>query len=211
MRLFDQSNLEQIIAAIQSYHDSFGKYPKAVIRDKDGKPLYSWRVLIAPFLEQREITEEFHREEAWDSPHNLRFLEKMPRQFASVYSYPTVGKTHYQVFVGPGTAFEKDGLWRGDFPDGLENTLFVIEAPHAVPWTKPVDLAYGPDKPLPSLEAHHGLPVFFGRRVLYRLPCCIAAFGDGKVYPLQLPMDDELLRGYITRNGGEHIILPEVR
>jgi hypothetical protein len=212
MRLKAKSDLQRIIDAVQSYHDAFGEFPKAVVRDKNGKPLYSWRVSILLLLEKKALFDEFHLDEAWDSLHNIKLLEKMPLEFASVhFDVEDFGKTPYQVFVGPGTAFEKDGLRRSDFPDGLDKTLFIIEAAEAVPWTKPVDLAYDPNKPLPPLANHYSIPVFFGRRLLYRIPCCNAAFGDGKVYSLPLPIDDELLRGYITRNGGEHVTLPEGR
>ena len=63
--------------------------------------------------------------------------------------------TFYQVFVGPGTPFEvlpTNGTLRlEDIRDGAANTLTVVEAGAAVPWTKPDDLAFQPDQPLPRL------------------------------------------------------------
>ena len=55
------------------------------------------------------------------------------------------------MLVGKGTAFEgTQGLsLENDFPDGTANTILVVEAGEAVPWTKPADLAYDPDGPLP--------------------------------------------------------------
>ena len=55
------------------------------------------------------------------------------------------------MFVGPGTGFERDGLKWTDFDDGAANTITVVEAAEAVPWTKPDDLVYDPAAPLPPL------------------------------------------------------------
>ena len=40
------SNLKQIGIAILEYHQSYGCLPPAAIRDKDGRPLLSWRVAM---------------------------------------------------------------------------------------------------------------------------------------------------------------------
>jgi hypothetical protein len=56
------------------------------------------------------------------------------------------------VFVGKETPFEGREGWRlpADFY-GISNTLLVVEAGTPVPWTKPEELAYDPDRPLPDL------------------------------------------------------------
>ena len=38
----------QVNLALIGYHDAHGRLPPAVIRGADGKPLYSWRVVILP-------------------------------------------------------------------------------------------------------------------------------------------------------------------
>jgi hypothetical protein len=40
------------------------------------------------------------------------------------------------------------------FPDGIANTILIIEAADPVPWTKPDELGYDPNKPLPRLGGH---------------------------------------------------------
>jgi hypothetical protein len=131
--------------------------PPAVVYGEEGKPLYSWRVLILPYIEQNDLFQEFHLNEPWDSPHNIRLLEKMPATYA-----PPAGKawkvpqyhTVCHVFVGRGAAFEgREGLrFPRDFTDGTSDTLLVVEAGKPVPWTKPEELAYDPDGPLPDLR-----------------------------------------------------------
>ena len=60
-----------MVLALHNYHDTHGLYPPAVVYGDDDKPLYSWRVLILPFVEQDALYKEFHLDEPWDSPHNI--------------------------------------------------------------------------------------------------------------------------------------------
>jgi hypothetical protein len=164
------------------------------ITGKDGKALLSWRVAILPYLGQAEaeLYKQFRLDEPWDGPHNKPLLKKMPKVFAR-----PGGKarepytTFYQVFVGPRAAFEKRRWVRMmDILDGTANTILIAEAGQAVPWTKPEDLHFAPDEPLPELGG------------LF-LNVINAAFADGKVYALRKNADSALLRAAITRDGGE--------
>src|SRR5207248_4615898 len=105
---------------------------------KDGKALYSWRVLLLPFMEEKELYEQFRLDEPWDSPHNRPLLARMPLVYGPFKS-GAVGEpyaTFYQVFTGEGTAFEgKEGLRvPEDFPNGTSETFLIVEAGRAVPW-----------------------------------------------------------------------------
>ena len=117
----------------------------------------------------------------------------------------TTGLTHYQVFVGPGTAFEKDGLTFDGFPDGLANTILVVETHEAVPWTKPADLSYGSDKPLPALGGLYSKPYHFLCYEVGRTPGFNACFADGTTRFLSGKTDEKTIRSLITRNGGEKV------
>jgi hypothetical protein len=77
-----------------------------------------------------------------------------------------------------------------DFTDGTSNTLLVVEAETAVPWTKPEDIPYAATGKLPRL----GGPF---KHVFH------AAFADGAVYALSKGVDEAALRAFITRAGGE--------
>ncbi|HTU19628.1 MAG TPA: DUF1559 domain-containing protein [Gemmataceae bacterium] len=85
------NNLKQMILAMYNYQDTVMEHslPPAALVDRQGRPLLSWRVLILPFLEQQNLYNEFHLDEPWDSPHNLRQLPRMPK----VYSSPSFQKT----------------------------------------------------------------------------------------------------------------------
>jgi hypothetical protein len=162
---------------------------------EDGTPLYSWRVLVLPYLEQGELYREFHLDEPWDSPHNRALLPRMPSSYA-----PPSGKawrvpphhTVCHVLVGKGAAFEgREGLrLPTDFSDGVSNTLLLVEAGQPVPWTKPEDLSYDPDGPLPDLRGlfHDGFRA------------CLA---DCSLHFVRKGTSESVLRAAITRNGGE--------
>ena len=141
---------------MHGYNDVHGHLPPAAVRGKNGEPLLSWRVLILPYIEEPELYSEFHLDEPWDSPHNLSLLPRMPAQYAPPPGKAWMVPPHHtvcKVFVGPGTAFEgTEGLRLKDFLDGTSKTFLVVEAGEPVPWTKPEDLAYDPDGPLPDLR-----------------------------------------------------------
>ena len=93
---------------MHNYHDTHGTLPPAAVRDRNGRPLLSWRVLILPYLEQQALFDEFKLDEPWDSPHNVHLLKKMPLIFRPYRDYPMPDpySTFYQVFTGKGSMFE---------------------------------------------------------------------------------------------------------
>ena len=200
--------LRDIGVALHDYHESFGKLPPAVVRDKDGRPLYSWRVLLLPFLEQNHLYKQLKLDEPWDSPHNKPLVAQTPKCYLPHGGgMDPPGLTRYLAFVGPGTAFERDGLTWKDFPDGLEQTILVVEAGTPVPWAKPVDIEYAPDAPLPPLGAGYTMPVRFLCHVIRRKPGFNAVFADGKARFLPRNTPEPKIRALITRNGGERVDL----
>jgi prepilin-type processing-associated H-X9-DG protein len=204
------NNLKQIGIAFHNYHDVHGQFPPAVVYDATGKPLYSWRVLLLPYLEQDALYRQFKLDEPWDSPHNKPLSMVMLKVYMDPSHPPEPGMTTYQVIRGKGTLFEadpqnglvplKDGKGRfqakpiikmADITDGTSNTFLVVETDQAVPWAAPMDLDFDPNGPLPKFgTAHAG-----GFN---------AAFADGSVRFLN-NVAPQTLRALITRNGGEVI------
>jgi hypothetical protein len=189
------NNLKRIGLAMHQYHDVFGHFPPAVVLSKEGKPLYSWRLALLPYLDGGDrLCQEFHPDEPWDSPHNVKLLSRMPKEYA-LEGVPTAnpGDTFFQVFVGPQAPFEagrKPTL--ASFTDGLANTLLVVEAANAVPWTKPVDLLFKADGPLPLGRHYSSGP--------------LVLLADGSVRSLSAKMSEKTIRAAITPAGGE--VLP---
>jgi hypothetical protein len=196
------NRLKQLVLAMHSYADTHeGRLPPAALYREDGRPLLSWRVLLLPYLEQNELYRQFHLDKAWDSPENLPLLSKMPPDFAHPPELNIKAErfsTFFQVFVGKGTAFEgKKGLRiRDDFPDGFANTIIVVEAENSVSWTKPEDLIYEKDRPLPSL----------GGIFRARFQGWFAVTGNATPRVIRPGvMSEETIRNAITRNDGKRL------
>lgn len=77
-----------------------------------------------------------------------------------------------------------------EFLDGTSNTILAVEAKRDVPWTKPEDIPFDAEGPLPELGGYS--PNGFN-----------AAFADGAVRFLTNSMSPTVLRALITRAGGE--------
>jgi hypothetical protein len=196
-RVQSQNNLKMMSLAMHNYHNTYGRFPAAAICAKNGKPLLSWRVALLPYLEQQQLYSQFKLDEPWDSPNNSKLLPLMPQ----VYKLPAdtttpADQTYYQVFVGNGAAFEKTrGLKIPDFLDGISNTILIVEAGQSVPWTKPDDLPYDPNRPLPPLGGHFANGFN-------------AASADGAVHFVPKDTPENTLRLLITRNDGRPVSFP---
>ncbi|HZZ29449.1 MAG TPA: DUF1559 domain-containing protein [Pirellulales bacterium] len=190
-----QNHLKAIGLSIFNEYDKLHHYPDRAIRDKDGKPLLSWRVAILPEIEETELYKQFHLDEPWDSEHNRQLIDRMPEAYRSpdtASQHP--GRTRYLVPVGENTIFPPNGTVNlKDVTDGTSKTIMVVEADpeHAVVWTKPDDLEV-------DLEN--------SRRGLFngKLPCN-ACWADGSVRSIRNDVDAKVLGALFTRNGGEVI------
>jgi hypothetical protein len=194
--------LQELAHGMSGYYGAHQRFPPPAICDPTGKPLLSWRVAVLPFVEQEVLYKRFKLDEPWDSSHNYALLAKMPDMYAAAHR-PEVphGETVYQVLVGPGTAFDPAKrllLPPDDFPGGPRDLFLVVEAAGPVPWTKPVDLPYSPDQPLPALDSvrKYGRPVLF---VPMPARWMIAVDGNGSVHGIDLDeTDDATLRRFIA-------------
>ncbi|HEV3385999.1 MAG TPA: DUF1559 domain-containing protein [Gemmata sp.] len=190
------NNLMQIALATINYADSMnGNLPPAAICDKTGKPLLSWRVLILPYMEQEALFKEFKLDEPWDSDHNKKLLAKMPK----VYAIPGKNKlgdtdTYFRVFVGNGAGFDwiKGARFPADIPDGTSQTLMCVTARDSVPWTKPEELEFDPDKDMRNLLG----------TVNGKMMC---AMFDGSSHTFKKIPSKETIHALITPAGGEVI------
>jgi hypothetical protein len=140
----------------------------------------------------------------------------MPRIYASPrWSRQAPSRhTFYQLFVGPGAAFEvgRERTFQEIVAaDGLADTAFGAWADDSVPWTKPQDLAFGPNLPMPALGSHGTIipfPIYRSliapRHVSEGSWNLMVFFGDGSVRTHHHRNEKlEGLRAYITWSGGE--------
>ncbi len=162
----------------------------------DGKTPYSWRVALLPYLDQAALYAEYRKDERWDSENNKRVLEKMPAVFRDPNDPAESNFSSYFGLTGPSTVFfGKDGAKIQQILDGTSNTLLLVEAKRDIPWTKPEDIPYSQDEPLPKLGGRYD-GVF------------LAVFCDGVRRDLSKYSDEAMLRAIITPGGGEPVNLP---
>ncbi|MFN7731860.1 MAG: DUF1559 domain-containing protein [Pirellula sp.] len=138
----DLDNLKQIAAALNAYEAKYGTYPPPVVTDAAGRKLYSWRVLILPFLGYEDEYKQFQLDQPWDSPANMAILRRMPVQFASSNSADASvnQETNYVLLTGTSTLFPSTGpLARTAVKD--KPTLLVVETQNSgLVWTQPGDI-----------------------------------------------------------------------
>lgn len=207
LRSLDQNNLKMIGLAMHNYASSYNNalVPSAIC-DAQGKPLLSWRVAILPYIEYDNLYKMFKLDEPWDSENNKKLIPMMPKTFLLPGSGPEKdGYTHYCVFVGPVNAKGSHPLFAspsgtsggklrniyniGNIPDGTSNTIMVAEAEEAVIWTKPEDLPYDANKPLPKIGYHWKNKT----NVL---------LGDGSTFSVNNKVSEKTLRDAITADDG---------
>lgn len=197
-RAQSMNNLKQIALALHSHHDVYKSFPAAAICDKDGKPLLSWRVAILPFIEEATLYNEFKLDEPWDSAHNRKLIPRMPKVYVVPAAPAMPNETYYRVFVGNGAVFDPTkGTSFNQITDGTSNTILCFEARQSVTWTKPDDLSFDEQKPLPKFADFYGSGTF------------LAAFCDGAVHTLRSNIGEAAMRAYITRAGGEAVAPPD--
>jgi Protein of unknown function (DUF1559) len=208
LRTQSSNSLRKIALGLLEYQEKQGHLPAASICDSDGKPLLSWRVAILPFLDENALYSQFNLDEPWDSAWNRGLLKRMPAVYRTPLPPGESAQPHttfYQVFVGPGTAFEPRAKLQTprDFPDGIRDTILLVEAGIPVPWTKPEDLNYDPKGPLPPLGIFRLQKGRFpwsggeGSRMF------AAALCDGSMRMISDGITEKTLRNAITRNDGE--------
>lgn len=198
-RTQSMNNLKAIGQALHAHHKDFMHFPQQAISIQERQPLLSWRVKILPYLGHDALFKQFHLDEGWDSPHNRTLIAKMPDVYRSPFfsdDDPTL--THYQGFVGAGFA-DSSTFFRPDaakvrfasIQDGSSNTIALVEAAKGVPWTKPDDLRYNPNVPLPKL----------GDGTTF-----VALIADGTVRVIDTrSMSERTIRNAITINDGNQL------
>jgi hypothetical protein len=144
-----RNNLKQIVMALHTYHHDFGCFPPACLRDKHGRPMHSWRVLVLPYLDCERLYKQYDFREPWDGPHNKDLLVYRPWEYGCPSDNETSVKdkslTNYVAVVGP------RAVWRAEKSEGLSDpglagkdadTIMLAEVANAgIRWTEPMDLS----------------------------------------------------------------------
>ncbi len=182
--------------AVANYHETFGCFPPAYVVDRQGKPMHSWRVLILPFMEQKELYDAYDFAEPWDGPNN----RKLASRIGSIYLRSGLDSgqaqtTSFVAVVGPQTAWPGSRpMTRKELGDGLSQTLVVVEVPDGrFRWMEPRDLEF--DRM--SFRINGGSKSGLGSR----LGGARVVSADGTLRTLPDDFDPNTLRAMLTANG----------
>jgi len=194
------SNLRMISLALILYHDDHGSFPPPYIADDKGNPMHSWRVLILPYLDQRNLYKQYRFDEPWDGPTN-RQLHDVVLKLYSCPSRPAnqpATDANYVAVVGPKTTFPEDRCVRtADMIDGTSATILLVEVYNSgIHWMEPRDLhihqmpmAINPAQGQSISSDHND-----GANV---------SFADGSVRFLRNDTSQATIRALLTRSGKE--------
>ena len=147
---------KQLTLAFHTYHDDHGSFPPAYTVDENGKPLHSWRVLILPYIEQRELYDKIRLDEPWDSEYNRQFHDVQLRNYQCPLNSrrnrsalrvrniflknPDLFRTancDYSVIVGEETLFSGSEMVKFEDIADKSNTILVVERMVPICWMDP--------------------------------------------------------------------------
>lgn len=225
-----KSRLHQIGIALHIYHDEYGTFPPAYLADSAGRPMHSWRVLLLPYLDRKDVYDQYRFDEPWNSEHNLGLVDQMPRDY---YGHPVnpflcpsekrdrgpISDASYVAIVGDNTAWPGTaGLPFEAFDGRGSQTIMVVEvADSGIHWMEPRDLAINdlahdirdplkherPDgKPrLSSTHIYDPPELYLGKTFLG----VNVLFGDGSVRRLPAGIEPVVLRAMLTIDAGSDV------
>lgn len=137
------NNLKNIALALHNYAaKNHGELPPAYTIDSAGKPLHSWRTLILPYIDRRDLYEKVDLSKPWNDPANTEVF----KAYLKVYHCP-VGETaeNYTTYLA---ILAPNGCFRPTEPrqiadltamNGEALMLIDVAASQAVPWMSPLD------------------------------------------------------------------------
>jgi len=196
------SNMRNIVLALHQYHDSQGSFPPAFIADANGKPMHSWRVLILPYLDQKNLHRSYRFDEPWDGPNNRKLHDVVLK----IYSCPSRDEkqpktdTSYVIVMGPQTMWpEQKAVRLADVSDGTLNTIVLVEVHNSgIHWIEPRDLHVVQMAPTINPQRGQGISSSHKRGANVGL-------ADGGVRYLTNGTPAETIRAALTRNGKESL------
>jgi hypothetical protein len=172
--------------------------------------MYSWRVLLLPYIEQDSLYRVYRFAEPWDGPNNSKLSA------ARVYPYlcpadcttsaPRLTNTNYVAVVGVGTSWSSK---RPEKPVDDDHRVLLVEVENSgINWMEPKDLTL--DDAIAGLTSDSGPRISSGHDP--RLANVLLANGSVAVLPTDIP--PELLRTVLTEDFNQlykHISREEIK
>ncbi len=195
-----RNRMREIATALLHYESVRGEFPPAVVTDENGKPMHSWRVLIMPYMERKDVYDAYDFDEPWDGPNNRKLAEKVNLEFfhcPSTERSDDDGTTDYVLVVGPEAIFDVGKSVSQSFlaeHDGADSTIMLIETKNSgIHWMEPRDLTI--DEAVKSISP--------GGQGTNHTNSINVAFAGGSVRRLSTDATPETFRALLTAAGGE--------
>ncbi len=191
-----ENRLTMLKAALDSYRSKTGSFPPEYTVGDNGEKLYSWRVVVLPFLEEFGVFSRFNLRERWNGPNNAQ-LSPSPCAFDCPVACGASGMTSYLAVVG------EDAAWnRGTppslraLPDGGSHTIILVEAANSgIQWAEPRDLTV--EEAIRAIQAgahlRHSGYFYHDRPGVTNV-----VFGDGRVKSLPATLQRTVLESLMT-------------
>jgi hypothetical protein len=113
-------------------------------------------VALLPYLGETRLFKQYRLDQPWDSDGNRKLLKRMPDVFRATGAPAGTQNAAYFVVTGPKTMFSgTEGVSISEVMDRTNMTVMVVETKRDIPWTKPVDIRYDTQGPLPQLGGFH--------------------------------------------------------
>ena len=209
--------MSQLAGAILTYQKDHGTFPPAYQLGPDGKPWHSWRVLILPYMDGKELYDAYNFDEPWDGPNNRKLWNEIPNVYKcrgcaranelGLIDHPN-HCTNYFAIVGEDTAWPgSQGKKLDDIEDKPSETLLLLEAMKPVCWMEPTDLSPSEAREVltkGSLPGHVRFTDGYFASVASSSPG-ISCFCSGGVEYSRTLISESFFRKILTANGGETV------
>jgi hypothetical protein len=192
------NNLERIGDALNSYHKTNGHFPMPYTIDRNGKPLFSWRVEILQMFHNElnlnaynKLYRSLKKDDPWNSAENTEYLNKIPiMEYICPSAYRNKNDyftSNYIALIGPETAWNTDKPVKlSDLPDGGSHTVMVIEVVNSgIHWAEPRDLTI--KEALERMKSGEGLRMSAGHPTIVDV---LFADGSVKCMPKSISISD---------------------
>jgi len=152
-------NIYSIAHRIRDYQNFYGNYPQ--YQSEDGTELWSWRIALEESRFTSEFPEQrFHRDEPWNSEHNLQAIEQsgMDRAFVCPCRISKDKRATYVAVTGPGTAWTEISKGNVKYSTATcrDMILFIETTEPKNHWAEPGD-DVSPEEVIRLFQADPGL------------------------------------------------------
>ncbi len=185
---------------MHAYAEQHGTLPPQYIERNGHK--HSWRVLLLPFLERKDLYDAYDFDEPWNGPNNQKVHVGMPAWQCPSDTSNLITRTNYFVVTGPSTLFDGERtltLKEIEAADGTNETVLLVEAVNTgIDWMEPRDLSLD--------DLHYAFDTKVGKSISsFHREGVYVVMANTWTTVLPTDIDRKLLRALFTYNGGEEL------